>query len=49
MENEGVGLMMSIRKANTKELEEINQMIPDVFKSSVTVDFNLSEDCMRDV
>ncbi|WP_244204769.1 GNAT family N-acetyltransferase [Staphylococcus pseudoxylosus] len=47
MENEGVGLMMSIRKANTKELEEINQMIPDVFKSSVTVDFNLSEDCMR--
>ncbi|NQE00445.1 GNAT family N-acetyltransferase, partial [Staphylococcus xylosus] len=38
---------MSIRKANTQELVEINQMIPDVFESSVTVNFNLSEECMR--
>ncbi|MEB7660848.1 hypothetical protein NGB28_09965 [Staphylococcus xylosus] len=38
---------MAIRKANSKELEEINRMVPDVFKSSVTVDFDLSETSMR--
>lgn len=47
MKNEGVEYIMSIRKANTQELVEINQMIPDVFESSVTVNFNLSEECMR--
>ena len=38
---------MAIRKANSKELEEINRMVPDVFKSSITVDFDLSEASMR--
>ncbi|MGW7998439.1 N-acetyltransferase family protein [Staphylococcus xylosus] len=47
MHNEGVGWIMAIRKANSKELEEINRMVPDVFKSSITVDFDLSEASMR--
>ncbi|MCE7785191.1 GNAT family N-acetyltransferase [Staphylococcus xylosus] len=38
---------MAIRKANNQELDEINRMVPDVFKSSVTVDFDLSEVSMR--
>ncbi|PTI27436.1 GNAT family N-acetyltransferase [Staphylococcus xylosus] len=38
---------MAIRKANSKELEEINRRVPDVFKSSITVDFDLSEASMR--